>query len=159
MKYILEGPDGTGKTYYAKHTLKDASYSCENKPPKTLRDIYIGLVNDFAFVDSGEYAHSVKDRSFIISEYIYSRALKRTVYLAEGFVLDFINECNDKGIEVIFFLYLSPLATSKRTLNTADQNLPIEKINDLYYELYKKVGCLFNVDFLCIEDILRGGEI
>ncbi len=153
MKYILEGPDGTGKTFFANHTLRSSTYHCSNTPPKNLRELYIGIVDDFCFLDNNSLSDSVLDRSFIVSQYIYTTVLKQKKWITKEFAVEYLEMCNDQGIQIRFSLYDNPYEAPKQTLKNEDKKLPIIDLNFLYQDLFNSVSCLFNVSLVFIEDI------
>ncbi len=158
MKHILEGPDGTGKTYFAEHTLKGSKYFCSDTPPKNLRELYVGIVDDICFLDNNAYANSVLDRSFIVSQYVYTTAMKRRPWITKEFAVDYLEMCSAKDIQIRFSIYDDPFKTPKQLLKDEDKALPIPLLNSLYYAFFKSVSCLFNVSLVFIEDILEGRE-
>ncbi len=157
VKTILEGPDGAGKTLYAKNALPAFKYFHSVLVPKNYRDVIRGISNDVRFLSRKIHDDSVLDRSFIISEYIYSRILRRTIYITEGFLKEFLENCRTKNVTIIVFLYKSPRRTACLTMKERDRHLPIRRINRLYSEIFLSLDYR-NIFIRYIEKTLVKGE-
>jgi hypothetical protein len=156
MKHIFEGVDGTFKTTMAKSI--GGEYKHNNLIPKDYRDIITGVESDFEFIDNDSFPKYTLDRSFIISEYIYSRSIaERITYLTMPFVESFIKECAEKSITInVNYFEKEETIDSMLTIKKDDfETLPIHKINKLYVNFFVTFTKYKNIYFRKVEDYLN----
>lgn len=158
MKVILEGPDGAGKSFFARHNLPGFACRSTTLVPKDYRDSVRGMVGDVSFLGKSGRGDLALDRSFIISEYVYSSVLGRRKYVTKDFLLSFLGECRKKGVKIMIFLYRDFERTRGSTLKKKDRSLPIKRLNEFYRDTFLGLGHP-NISIRYAEDFIkRGGK-
>jgi len=130
-KFIIEGPDGCGKTTLCEKVLKN------NKNDMILHHSEQKPLSKKMFESQVEYEFSllannkniIMDRSFIISEFIYSRALNRVTYCYDKHIHNLCNIISKYNVDLIFCLAEKPI------LKDEDFSLPINVIIEEYKNL------------------------
>ena len=165
MIYIVEGPDGTGKSTVVERLVKKnptAKVIHSNLVPKNLNEFIRGLTDDMLiFSLSKTYGALIMDRSFIVSEYMYSHLyVNRKEYCTVYLVLEYIKMLSALETEFIITLYKDPWKTPLKTLDTTDAAntellYSMSKLNTMYSSVFTAAK-LKNISFEYIENKLQG---
>jgi len=134
MSIIFEGVDGTGKTTTANDILKfygDYFYIHNWSKPKNEIDISSEITKEFILLQSP--TRLLFDRSFIISEYVYSNILGRKSIITFEHIQAFEVIVNQYKHAVQLFIFED---IKKLNFKKEDKNLPFAELNALYIKLF-----------------------
>ncbi len=133
MSVIFEGVDGVGKTTEAKGFLaiSPGHYYVHNwaKPTKDV-DIISEVTKELLLLQSPEKI--IFDRSFIISEYVYSHVLGRKSPVTMDVIVILKNIINlyDHTLKLFTYSDITDLRYKEH-----DKHLPFDELNNAYTEL------------------------
>ena len=134
MSIIFEGVDGVGKTTNIQEFIvlnKYFLYIHNWAKPKNKTDILSEVTKEILLLDSNH--HILFDRSFIISEYVYAHIMQRETPVTLQYVQELIDLINRKNhiLKLFYFKNFESLRIKEE-----DKDLPFEKLNDLYLNLF-----------------------
>lgn len=135
MIYIYEGPDGCGKTTKAFQFCKGNlgyTYIHNKEIPKDEEIASFLSSNEVRIIRGSE--DIILDRSFIISEFVYSRALNRESYVTEAMLSDFLFFLKLVKARMCFYSFKD----EPSIVNPADKSLPLFKIKSIYDDIYNQ---------------------
>lgn len=134
MSIIFEGVDGIGKTTNIRQfQLFNPGFMYIHHWAKATNkvDILSEATKEILLLES-DY-NILFDRSFIISEYIYTSILGRKTIIDFGYVKELVSLINRKGHTVKLFCFKNK---NVLTIKDEDKNLPFEKLNNAYRSLF-----------------------
>jgi hypothetical protein len=134
MSIIFEGVDGTGKTTNIKQFMmfnRNYKYVHNWTKPKNKTDILSEATKEILLLNDS--FNVLLDRSFIISEYIYSTVLDRETPITFEYVQKLVELMNrkDHTLKLFYFYDIESLV-----IKSEDIDLPFNKLNDLYLETF-----------------------
>ena len=143
MILILEGPDGTGKTTFANKLIE--FYKSNSVRHIYIHNKHIPTSYDDAMVEADAELTLLKkavaseevlimDRSFILSEYVYSQVLEREIYISESMVDALINLCMANNIIMHYFSFLHKPYCE----DSSDKFLPHKDLRKAYENLFNR---------------------
>lgn len=149
MTTIYEGVDGSGKTTDAFQQIRysDEQYIHNWCKPKNEIDTNSEVMKEIMLIKSG--FDIVMDRSYILSEYIYSKILRRKSYVTENTFFSFIRLLNAYDVKVK--LYLAKDITLLKQKDE-DKELPTEELNNYYKLIFTNWARLDNLEVIYIDD-------
>jgi hypothetical protein len=135
MSIIFEGVDGTGKTTRAKEfpRIYTGHYDYIHNHDKTRKpvDIESEVTKEMLLMT---YCDKILfDRSYIISEYIYSKVLRRETPVTLDYVKALIELINLRSHTVNLFVFKD---RDKLILKDEDSKLPFIELNNAYLQLF-----------------------
>lgn len=139
MITIYEGVDGIGKTTAAIkqleknigshyiHNWASPSNTVDQNSEETKELLLVSSANDI-----------IMDRSYIISEYVYSKVLGRESAVTDAKISSYINILNNFKVKVKLFLF-----SDMRALNVKpeDAHLPFDELNEMYAKVFEMHNC------------------
>lgn len=152
MSIILEGANATGKTSFAFSwmTLNPGFIYISNETPIILnKNSYLMSESTKEILLSESRYSLLIDRSFIISEYVYSSVLGRDSCITLETVLSYIDGLNRKEHCISFFTPRHPENYFKKI----ETDLPLDKINIKYKELFSQVSKFDRFDIKYVDSI------
>jgi hypothetical protein len=155
MSVIFEGVDGIGKTTKALKLIGEEPmfrYIHNWAKPKTELNILSEITKELILLDSP--IHLAIDRSYIISEFIYSTILNRPTSITIEHVKEFVDIVNKQEHIVNIMCYLN---IDMLNIEPEDKDLPFEELNKMYMSLFTDK---LTIDNLVIDviDITRGAN-
>jgi len=155
MSAIIEGVDGTGKTTFAKNWLllnPDYFYVHNYTKPKREDDFISEASKEMLILRNHDV---VMDRSFIISEYVYSTVLERDTYIDSDRLLSYIYYVNMQKHTLVLCTYRD---IKNVVLKEEDKWLPIKELSALYTYLFIESKLINLTDIRYIEDQINTEE-
>lgn len=155
MITIYEGPDGTGKTTAAFQHVRysDAQYIHNWCKPQNEVDTLSEIMKELILIESGK--DIVMDRSYILSEYIYSKVLKRHSWLNDNTLFYFAEMLNRVGAKVILYLFKD---IKHLKIKEEDKDLPFEELNSCYDLIITSFLAIDNIEVIYIDDREKTNE-
>lgn len=133
MSVIFEGVDGVGKTTKALRLLHKEPrfrYIHNWAKPRTEINMLSEVTKELILLTSP--IHIILDRSYIISEFVYSTILNRTTSITFEHVKELIDVINKQGhiINLMYYINIDALK-----FKSEDIDLPFNSLNEMYISL------------------------
>lgn len=151
MSIILEGVDGTGKTFFTDQwmALNPAYIRMHNYvKPQNKIDMMSECAKELLIMQF-VWSPYIMDRSFIISEYVYSQVLGRSSLVTMKELANVVEIINKNGIAFELFAFKDK---SLLPIKPEDKALPHEELNKLYLYLFTNKFKLRRMNIHWIED-------
>jgi len=132
-QYIFEGPDGCGKSTACLDIIKTNNHVSWLYLPAFKKPCDISEFNSLVRKELAELkvigTNLLKDRSFIISEYVYSRVFKRRIYCKKKHIKKLCKIIKQQNISLTFCFAEKPI------LKVEDAHMPNKRLSKAYKKL------------------------
>lgn len=152
MSIILEGANTTGKTSFALNWIllnPGYIYISNDAPVSQSSNNYVMSESTKEILLSESQYPLLIDRSFLISEYVYSSVLRRKSCITFETVMDYIDRLNQQEHCISFFTHKNP----EDYFRSIDTDLPLIELDAKYKELFKKIPKFDRFDIRYIDSI------